>query len=142
MPDEAAPPGGFFAAGAPVLLVDSITEAVGCAAGRIAVSGSHGGLSAGRFALQAGVRLAVFNDAGIGKDGAGIAALALLQSQGVAAVAVSHASARIGEARSTWDDGVISACNAAAAAFGARPGDALRAWLLREGAQEPGFSGS
>ncbi len=142
MPNRAAPPGGFFAAGVPVLLVDSITEAVGCGAGCIAVSGSHGGLSAGRFALQADVRLAVFNDAGIGKDEAGIAALALLQSRGMAAVAVSHASARIGEARSTWQDGVLSACNAAAAALGARPGDALRAWLQREGAREPQFSGS
>ena len=142
MHDEAAPRGGFFSGGAPVLLVDSITEAVGCAAGRMAVSGSHGGLSAGRFALQAEVRLAVFNDAGIGKDQAGIAALALLQAHGMAAVAVSHASARIGEARSTWQDGVISACNAAAAALGARTGDALREWLQREGAREADFSGS
>lgn len=142
MRDEAAPTGGFFAAGLRVLLVDSITEAVGCGAGCIAVSGSHGGLSAGRFALQAGVRLAVFNDAGVGKDGAGIAALVLLQARGVAAVAVSHASARIGEARSTWDDGVISALNPAAAALGARTGLGLRAWLQHEGADAPELSGS
>jgi hypothetical protein len=75
------------------------------------------------------VRLAVFNDAGIGKDGAGIAALPLLQQHGIGAVAVAHDSARIGEAASTWDDGVISALNATAAALRARSGVPLRDWL-------------
>ena len=83
---------------------------------------------------DAGVRLAVFNDAGIGKDGAGIAALALLQTQGVAACAVAHDSARIGEARSTLDDGVVSCTNEAAARLGARAGQRLRDWL----APQPG----
>jgi hypothetical protein len=129
LPQEAAQPGGFFALGRPLLLVDSITEAVGRGAGCVVISGSHGGLSAGRFALQAGVRLAVFNDAGIGKDGAGIAALAMLQQHGIAAVAVAHDSARIGEAVSTLDDGVISALNAAAAALGAGVGLRVRDWL-------------
>ena len=46
---------------------------------------------------RAGVRAAVFNDAGIGLDDAGIAGLSRLQSIGMAAVAVSHASARIGD---------------------------------------------
>jgi len=112
-----------------LLVVDSITEAVGCGSGRIAVSGSHGGLSAGRFALEAKVRLAVFNDAGVGRDEAGIAGLALLQDAGIAACTVSHDSARIGEARSTLDDGVISHANTAAEALGARAGLRLREWL-------------
>jgi len=64
----------------------------------VVVSGSHGGLSAARFALQALPHLAVFNDAGIGKDGAGIAALTWLQPHGIAAVTVAHDSARIGGA--------------------------------------------
>jgi hypothetical protein len=128
--EEAAPPGRLFSWGAPVLVVDSITEAIGPGAGCVVVSGSHGGLSAGRFALQAGVRLAVFNDAGVGKDGAGTAALALLQAQGVAACTVAHDSARIGEARSTWHDGVISHANSGARALGARPGLRLKDWLI------------
>lgn len=128
-PQQAALPGGFVVDGGRVLLVDSITEAVGRGAGCVVVSGSHGGLSAARFALQAGVRLAVFNDAGVGKDGAGIAALPWLQQHGIAAMAVAHDSARIGEAASTWQHGVISAVNEAAAALGARPGLTLRAWL-------------
>lgn len=111
------------------LLVDSITEAIGPGAGRCVVSGSHGGISAGRFAVQAGVRLAVFNDAGVGLDQAGIAALALLQSHGIAGCTVSHDSARIGESTSTLADGVISHANAAALALGAAPGRRLRDWL-------------
>ena len=104
------------------LLFDSITEAVGVGAGRIVVSGSHGGVSSGRYALQAAPRLAVFNDAGLGKDGAGIAALALLQAAGIAACTVAHSSARNGDARSTYDDGVISFVNLAAQAMGLHAG--------------------
>ena len=136
---EAALWGGLLPWGRRLLLVDSITEAVGHSAGAVVVSGSHGGSSAARFALQAQAWLAVFNDAGIGKDAAGIAALTWLQQQGVAALAVAHDSARIGEAASTWQDGVISAANAAAAALGATPGAALRSWLQ---AAADGFSGS
>lgn len=111
------------------LVFDSITEAIGCAEGTIVVSGSHGGVSAARFARQARVRIAVFNDAGVGRDAAGIAGLALMQSAGVAACTVSHESARIGDARSSLEDGVISHANDAAAALGARPGLRLRDWL-------------
>ena len=70
--------GGLFHVGGravQLLLVDSITEALDSGAGRIVVSGSHGGTSAGHFALQARPALVVFNDAGVGKDAAGIAAL-------------------------------------------------------------------
>lgn len=114
--------------GAHVLLVDSITEAIG-RGDRVVVSGSHGGLSAGRFALESGARVVVFNDAGIGRDRAGVAALDLLQAHGVAAAAVSHDSARIGEARSTFEDGIVSCANDAATALGAAPGLRVRDWL-------------
>ncbi len=126
---KAAREGGLLPFGAPLLLADSITEAVDAGAGCVVVSGSHGGTSAGRFALQAGVKLAVFNDAGGGLDGAGIAALALLQQHGVAACTVAHDSARIGEAASTWATGVVSHANAAAQALGAQPGLSVQAWL-------------
>lgn len=130
--DEAAHPGGFFL-GAPLRVLDSITEALDGPPGQVVVSGSHGGVSAGRFALQARVALAVFNDAGVGLDGAGIAALPLLQAHGIAACTVAHHTARIGEATSTLATGVISHTNAAAAALGAQPGLALSAWLARLG---------
>jgi hypothetical protein len=124
--DEAARPGGFFLSGAPICVFDSITEAVGGAPGQVVVSGSHGGVSAGRFAIEARVALAVFNDAGVGLDEAGIAALPLLQTHGIAACTVAHTSARIGEAASTWASGVVSHANAAALALGIRVGARLR----------------
>ena len=103
--------------------VDSITElAPGVDAGCVAVSGSHGGISSAQYALAARPCMAVFNDAGIGLDQAGVAALPFLQDKGVAACAVSHQSARIGDARSTWATGVITHCNALAQALGAAPG--------------------
>jgi hypothetical protein len=121
--------------GAPLLLVDSITEAPRHPPGAVVVSGSHGGASVVVYALQARARLAVFNDAGIGKDEAGVAALAALQVEGVAACTVSHESARIGEARSSFDDGVISRANDAAAALGAAPGLRLRDFLSAASAE-------
>ena len=109
----------------PVMLrvVDSITELSPADAGCVAVSGSHGGISSARYALAARPLLSVFNDAGVGKDQAGLAALPFLQGHGLAACTVSHASARIGEAASTLADGVISHANPLAHALGARVGE-------------------
>ncbi|RZL91045.1 MAG: hypothetical protein EOP76_14425 [Variovorax sp.] len=106
-------------------VVDSITELRPGDAGCIAVSGSHGGMSSARYALAARPVLSVFNDAGVGRDNAGIAALGFLQMHGLAACAVAHHSARIGEAASTLDEGVVSHANAAAAALGVQPGQPL-----------------
>ena len=68
----------------------------------------------------------------MGKDGAGICGLALMQAEGLAALTVAHTSARIGESASTLQDGVISHANAAAAALGAKPGMRLREWLAAD----------
>ena len=82
---------------APLRLVDSITELrPGLDAGCLAVSGSHGGISSAQYAWAARPLLAVFNDAGVGKDRAGLAALPFLQGHGIAACTVGHHSARIG----------------------------------------------
>lgn len=108
-------------------IVDSITQLGPQDAGCVAVSGSHGGISSARYAAAARPLLSVFNDAGVGKDEAGLAALAFLQAQGLAACTVAHDSARIGEADSTLADGVVSHANAAAQALGARPGLPCRA---------------
>ena len=110
-------------------LLDSVTEATAAHADSVVVTGSHGGASVVRYARAAPARLYVFNDAGIGKDRAGIAALDELARDGIAACAVSHDSARIGDARDAWRNGVVSAVNAAAAALGLAVGVAIRAQL-------------
>lgn len=118
---------GSAGASAPrVLLMDSISQLGPQHEGAVIVSGSHGGVSAAGFALPHRVALVVFNDAGVGKDGAGIAALQLLQARGTPAATVSHASARIGEAADTWTSGVVSHVNEAARACGMAPGRALQ----------------
>ena len=101
-----------------VRVVDSITQLGPQDAGCLAVSGSHGGISSARYALAARPRLSIFNDAGVGKDEAGLAALPFLQSHGLAACTVAHSSARIGEAQSTLAEGIVSHVNAMAQALG------------------------
>jgi len=112
-----------------VLAVDSITMLTPEDTGAIVVSGSHGGASSGTYALAVPLGAAFFNDAGIGKDDAGIVALEMLQARGIAAGTVSHRSARIGDALDCWENGVLSRCNAAARALGIEPGAALRTVL-------------
>lgn len=127
----------------PVLLVDSVTQIAASDGGAWVVTGSHGGVSAARYALVHPVSLVVFNDAGIGKDGAGIAALDRLQARGRAAATVSHDSARIGDAEDAWRHGRVSCANAAAQALGVRPGLPLRpAVLAAAGAVEADGDGA
>jgi hypothetical protein len=126
---DAAPVSGLSSFDRPLVLLDSIAAAGAECTGHVVVSGSHGGASAARYAIAARPLITAFNDAGGGKDDAGIVGLAMLQAEGLAAVTVAHTSARIGEARSTLDEGVISHINAAATALGARPGQRLRDWL-------------
>ena len=55
-------------------------------------------------------------------DEAGVSRLPALDVRGIAGATVAAASARIGEGRSTYADGVISRVNATAAARGGRAG--------------------
>jgi isochorismate pyruvate lyase len=92
--------------------------------GQVIVSGSHGGTAAAGYILDhpQKPKLVFFNDAGGGKDGAGMAGLELLQNVLVAACTYSHLSARIGQAQDGLDNGVISRCNGAAVQMGLTPG--------------------
>ena len=101
-----------------ILFLDDINDIEARHADSILISGSHGSLASGRTALKYTPRLIVFNDAGIGKDNAGIAALELLGSFRVAALTVSAMSARIGDAEDAWQSGIVSFLNDEAAALG------------------------
>lgn len=100
---------------------------------RIVITGSHGGLLGGRAAsaIRVDVRAAAYNDAGGGIDGAGYSRLPALDERGIPAVTVHHGSARIGDARSSWETGVVSRANALAGALGIREGMALSEAMLR-----------
>jgi len=121
--------------GGRVIVIDSIGQLAAGDEGAVVVSGSHGGSSAGSIAAEVPLRLVFFNDAGVGKDDAGIASLPMLQARGIAGATVAHTSARIGDALDAWQHGVVSHANAAAAALGVRVGSSVRAAverLLRE----------
>ena len=117
--------------GGRVLIMDSITKVVTEDAGSVVVSASHGGASSGEFALEVPLKAAFFNDAGVGKEDAGIAALVMLQQRGVASGTVSHTSARIGVSPDTWDHGVVSHVNDKARVLGIVPGQPLKETLTR-----------
>ena len=92
------------------------------------VSGSHGGLVEGdpAMALRVDAAAALFNDAGIGIEEAGIGRLPALDARGMPAAVVAASSARIGDGRSTYRDGVISRINTEGEKKGGKPG--MRAW--------------
>lgn len=96
---------------------------------------SHGGKVMAQYALKARPRGLIANDAGRGLDDSGMEGLHLLN---IPAATVSSDSARIGDALSTYRDGIISAANASARALGVKPGmkasDAARRMLLSRSA--------
>lgn len=111
-----------MASNSDIVLAPTATRIPAPARGRVLVCGSHAGAYAGYLAARAGVRAVVLNDAGVGLDEAGIGALAHCQALGIAAAAVAHGSARIGDAENMLADGVISHRNAIAAALGVSAG--------------------
>ena len=109
-----------------IVIMDSITKVTPEDEGCFVVAASHGGASSGEFALEVPLGLVVLNDAGVGKDQAGIAALGMLEAHGVPAATVSHDSARIGDSRDMWESGVISRVNIQAKALGLAEGQPLK----------------
>ena len=108
--------------------MDSISHVDAADAGHIVVSGSHGGVSSGEFAGRHRLAAVFFNDAGGGKENAGVAALGMLQ---IPAGTVSHSSARIGDAEDAWRNGVLSRVNAFAEARGLAAGQRLQDAIAR-----------
>jgi len=122
-----APPG----AQRRLVLIDSASLVRPEDAGQIVITGSHGGLIGGeaRLALQIDALVGVFNDAGGGPDACGRARLPALETRGIAAITVAHTSARIGDALSSYRDGVISDANPAALRLGAQIGIPAQVFL-------------
>jgi hypothetical protein len=126
-----------------IVLIDSAAMALLEDAGAIVVTGSHGGLVGGdpAMALRTEAFAAVFNDAGIGTEKAGIGRLPALDRRGIAAFTIAASSARIGEARSSFEDGIVSRVNETAARLGAEPGERARDVILRWASLWPGHPG-
>jgi len=123
-----------------VQVLDSATRLGPAARGAVAVCGSHGGVYPAWLAARAGLRAVVLNDAGIGRNSAGVAGLAWLDALGIPACAVDYRSARIGDGADTLEHGVVSIPNEAAVRLGCRTGQPCReaARALAAGAPQPG----
>ena len=116
-----------------ILLLDSASLVRPEDEGQIVVTGSHGGLIGGKSAaaLRVDAFVVVFNDAGVGVEEAGVARLVPLDARGIAAFTVSASSARIGDAQSTFADGIISRVNDEARRLGVRQGKTAASVILQ-----------
>ena len=97
--------------GVTITVADSITFLDENNAGDIVVCGSHGGVSAGHYAQKHHLKAVFFNDAGIGKNNAGIKSLESLSDNEILACTVDCMSAEIFNGQDVLDNGIISVCN-------------------------------
>src|SRR4029453_19077895 len=109
-----------------ILAVPSVTKLPSSADGAVVVGGSHGAVYAAYLSAKAGARAAIHNDAGIGRDEAGVGGLAWAETQGMAMAAASSGSARIGDGADMLRRGVISRANPLAEACGVRVGQGVK----------------
>ena len=115
----------------PVWGLDSASLATPEDANHIVICGSHGEALGGmpETAFRYDAIALVFNDAGIGIDSAGTSRLPALDGRDIPAATVSAASARIGDAKSIYEDGEISRVNESAAARGCQPGQSTATFV-------------
>lgn len=109
------------------LVLDSVTHLKPEHRGRAALCGSHGGHYAGWYAADKQVGAVILNDAGVGREAAGISGMEFLAGLRIPAACVSHRSARIGDGAHMLTHGILSYVNEPAGAIGLVVGMAARA---------------
>jgi len=116
-----------------VVLIDSASLVQADDRDAIVITGSHGGLLGGNpaAATKYPVFAALYNDAGIGIDCAGMGRLRALDAQGIIGATVDAYSARIGDARSSYEQGVLSAINKQATRIDLHTGMTVRDCVLQ-----------
>jgi uncharacterized protein YunC (DUF1805 family) len=92
----------------------------------VVVSGSYGGRYNAFNAAKWGVRGVIMNDAGIGKDNAGIRGLDYLDQINLVAATADAQTCHIGDGDHMLAHGIISHVNRAAGALGCTPGQSVR----------------
>jgi hypothetical protein len=114
-----------------IVIMDSIARINDENEGDIIVCGSHGGKSAAEHAVESKPKGLIFNDAGKGKDNAGIGGLDSLDRAGIMGATVDVFSARIGEGQDSYASGIISAVNKRAYQAGIKIGMSAREAALK-----------
>jgi hypothetical protein len=112
--------------GAKILTVASCSFVRGEHRSHVVVSGSYGGRYNAFNAAKWGVRGVIMNDAGIGKDDAGIVGLDFLDRIKLAAATADAQTCHIGDGDHMLAHGVISHVNRTAAGLGCAPGQSVR----------------
>jgi len=110
------------AGGRKIVVADSAAAMDESTKGDVFVDGSHCGINVGEMTIHSGVGAMVGNDAGMGKNDAGIAALKMCDEKGIPAAAVAAMSAKIGNGMSTYEQGKVSVANEAAQKLGVSAG--------------------
>lgn len=131
-----------------VVLTDSIAFGLPEDAGRnVLVTAGHTGRSALPYLIKMNPHAFICSDGGMGRDASGVTSLAAMNERGVPGAAVDARTARMGEAASSWETGVISAANDLALAAGVEIGmtcrdaaAALVAWTAPQSHTEKGLS--
>ncbi len=120
-----------------ILIVTASSSATAPAACRhnVLISGSYGGVYNAYNAAKWDLRGVVLNDAGVGKDDAGIDGLPYLDQVGLAAATADAWTCHIADGDDMLANGVISYVNRSAAALGCKVGQSVRAcaMLMRAG---------
>jgi hypothetical protein len=112
---EETPKGRIWATPGSTAIKEKIPNDVFC-------SGANSSRVMSDGALRMAAKGAIANDAGIAKNNSAVEGVQILGERGVPAASVSTMSARLGEGLSTWNDGIISVVNAAAAQRGVKVG--------------------
>lgn len=110
------------AGGRKIVVADSAAAMDESTKGDVFVDGSHCGINVGEMTIHSGVGAMIGNDAGLGKNDAGIAALKMCDEKGIPAAAVAAMSAKIGNGMSTYEQGKVSVANETAQKLGVSAG--------------------
>ncbi len=117
---EETPNGRIWASPGTTSITEEIPNDIVC-------SGSNASRVMSDGVLRMAAKGAIANDAGIAKNNTAVEGVMLLAEHGVPAASVSTLSARLGDGRSTWNDGVLSVVNEVAADLGVTVGMTAKA---------------
>lgn len=119
-----------------IVAMDSISIIHDQDRGQVVIAGSNGGIASGALSLRIRPAFVALNDAGIGKDRAGIAGLVQIDQAGIPGVGIGHDTAEISSGADMWASGIVSFANDSARRLGVETGQALPAaiagWLARQ----------
>ena len=110
-----------------IVTASSSATAPAACRGNVLISGSYGGEYNAFHAAKHALRGVVLNDAGVGKDDAGISGLPYLDRIGLAAATADAQTCHIGDGDDMLEHGTISFVNRSAARLGCAVGQSVRA---------------